>query len=51
MVIKSGNSSYGHCWVEEDGTLYYVYVMNGKSKYGPYTSLSDALTEYSKWCP
>ena len=51
MVVKSGHSSYGDCWIEEDGTTYYGYVMNGRSKYGPFSSLSDAMAEFRKWCP
>lgn len=49
-VYKEGHSSYGHCWIEGDGATFYVYVMDGRSKYGPYYSLGDAMREYSKWC-
>lgn len=51
MIYKSGHSSsYGDCWIEGDGKLYFVYVMNGRSKYGPYCSLFDAAEEFRKWC-
>ena len=49
-VVKEGNSSFGYCYIETDGsTTFYVHV--GSCKYGPYGSLSDAMREYSKWCP
>ena len=51
MVVKSGNSSYGHCWIEQENTYYYVYIMDGRSKYGPYSSFSDAVAEFNRWCP
>ena len=49
-VYKEGHSSYGHCWIEGDGATFWVYVMDGRSKYGPYSSLSDAMREFSRWC-
>ena len=49
-IYKQGNSSYGHCWIEGDGVSFWVCVMDGQSKYGPYSSLSDALQEFSRWC-
>ena len=30
--------------------MFWVYVMDGKSKYGPFSSLSDAMNEFSRWC-
>ena len=51
QIYRSGHSSsYGECWIEGDGVYFYVCVMNGQSKYGPYTSLADALEEYFKYC-
>ena len=50
MVLKSGYSSYGHCWIEQEGAYYFVYVMDGRSKYGPYSSFADAAAEFSRWC-
>lgn len=50
MVYKEGHSSYGTCWIEGDGVTFWVYVMAGRSKYGPYYSLADAMTEYNRYC-
>ena len=50
MVYKEGHSSYGHCWIEGDGVNFFVYVMNGQSKYGPFSSLTSAIDEFSRWC-
>ena len=50
MVYKEGHSSYGHCWIEGDGVTFYVYVMDGRSQYGPFSSLSDAISEYNRYC-
>ncbi len=50
MIYREGHSSYGHCWIEGDGLTFWVLVMDGKSKYGPYKSLTDAECEYRKWC-
>ena len=47
---KDGHGSYGHCWIEGNGVTFWVYVMDGRSKYGPYSSLNDAMSEFSKWC-
>ena len=51
-IMRSGYSSngYGNCWIESHGTYFVVYVMNGKSKYGPYSNLEDAIREYSRYC-
>lgn len=50
MIYKEGHSSYGRCWIEGDGISFYVYTMDGKSKHGPYSSLGDAMQEYSRYC-
>ena len=50
MLYKDGHGIYGHCWIEGNGVEYYVYVCDGRSKYGPYYSLSDAYAEYAHWC-
>ncbi len=50
MVYKEGHSSYGHCWIEGDGINFWVYVMDGRSSYGPYSSLADAISEFSRYC-
>ena len=50
MIYKEGHSSYGHCWIEGNGVFFWVYVMDGRSKYGPYSSLADAEREYARWC-
>ncbi|MBO6242011.1 MAG: hypothetical protein J6O61_14495 [Butyrivibrio sp.] len=50
MIYKEGNGSYGRCWIEGDGNTFWVYVMDGRSKYGPFSSLTDAEREYSKYC-
>ena len=50
MIYKEGHSSYGHCWIEGDGVYFWVYVMDGRSKYGPYSSLADAEREFSRYC-
>ena len=47
-IIKEGRSSYGYCYIEERGIYFYVHV--GTSEYGPFSSLSDALAEYSRYC-
>ena len=48
-IIKEGHSSYGYCWVEQDGCFYFVYVLDGRSKYGPFTTLGDALRKFSEF--
>lgn len=49
-TLRTGHSSmYGDCWVTEEGGLYYVYANNGQSKYGPYSSLDDAMAEFERW--
>ena len=50
MIYKEGNSSYGRCWIEGDGVTFYVVIMNGASRKGPYSSLTDAMREFSHWC-
>ena len=50
MVYKEGYSSYGHCWIEGDGINFWVYVMDGRSSYGPYSSLADAISEFNRYC-
>lgn len=49
-VYKEGHGSYGHCWIEGDGVHFWVHVMDGRSKYGPFSSLADAMREFSKYC-
>lgn len=49
-IYKDGHGSHGHCWIEGNGVTFWVYVMDGRSKYGPYSSLNDAMSEFSKWC-
>ena len=49
-IYKEGNGMYGHCWIEGDGYSYWVCVLGGKSKYGPFSSLEDAIKEYHRWC-
>ena len=50
MVYKEGYSSYAHCWIEGDGVTFWVYVMDGRSTYGPYSSLTDAISEFNRYC-
>ena len=50
MIIKEGNSSYGYCWIESRGAFFYVFTMDGKSQSGPYTTLADAMREFSRYC-
>ncbi len=47
-VIRSGNSSYGFCYIEQTGAYFMVYI--GSSKRGPYSNFEDALNEYRRWC-
>ena len=49
-VYKNGHGSYGYCWIEGDGVSFYVYIMDGKEKRGPYSSLSDAISEFNRYC-
>lgn len=49
-IIRSGVSGYGRCWVEDHGSYFMVYIMDGKSCSGPYSSLADALAYYSRFC-
>jgi len=49
MVIKEGQGEGGRCWVELDGTEYFVYAEDGKSKFGPFATLEEAAREYAKW--
>lgn len=49
-TLKTGHSSsYGDCWVAEEGGYYFVYLMNGSSKHGPYSNLSDAMAEFDRY--
>ena len=50
MIYKEGHSSYGYCWVEGDGILFWVYIMNGSNRHGPYSSLSEAFNEFARYC-
>ena len=50
MIYKEGHGSYGTCWIEGDGVSFWVYVLDGKSKYGPFSSLADAMREYNRYC-
>ena len=50
MIYKEGHSSYGHCWIEGDGITFWVCIMNGSSKYGPFYSLSEAFNEFARYC-
>ncbi len=50
QIIREGYGSYGQCWVEQEGAYYYVVIMNGASRKGPYTHLMDALQEFSRYC-
>lgn len=49
-VYKEGKSSYGKCWIEGNGVEYWVYVMDGRSKYGPFSSLADATRKFNEFC-
>lgn len=49
-VMQEGHSSYGYCWIAQEGCYFYVYTMDGKSKSGPYTSYADALEYFSHYC-
>ena len=49
-IVREGDSSYGHCWIEGDGVSFWVFVMDGQSRYGPYSSLTAAMDEFRKWC-
>ena len=44
-VYLEGNGMYGHCWIEGNGFMFWVCVLGGKSKYGPFSSLEDAKKE------
>lgn len=48
-IYREGHSSYGHCWIEGDGVMFWVCV-DGQSKYGPYSSLTEAMEEFRHWC-
>lgn len=48
MVYKEGSGTYGYCFIEGDGVNFFVHV--GDSTYGPYSSMADAMREYSRWC-
>lgn len=50
MIYKEGHSSYGHCWIEGDGIAFWVYTMNGSSRLGPYSTLSEAYNEFARYC-
>ena len=49
-IIREGHSSYGRCWVEDHGSYFMVYIMDGASKSGPFSKLADALAFFSKYC-
>ena len=50
MVYKEGSGSYGKCWIEGDGVTFWVYTMDGRSKNGPFTSLTDAISFFGQYC-
>lgn len=50
-VIREGYSSFGRCWIEDHGSYFMVFTMNGKSQNGPYSTLSAALEYFCKFCP
>lgn len=49
-IYKEGRDIYGHCWIEGDGIWFWVCVCDGQSKYGPYSTLEDAMEEFNHWC-
>jgi len=50
VVYKEGHSSYGRCWIEGDGVTFWVYLCDGQSRRGPYSSLTDAMSEFNRYC-
>lgn len=50
MVYKEGRGSYGQCWIEGDGCTFWVYIMNGSTKHGPFSSLSEAFNDFYRYC-
>ena len=50
MIVKEGRGMYGQCWIEQVGSSYWVYVSDGRSKYGPFGSFADAVREFERWC-
>ena len=49
VAIKSGNSSYGFCWIEQSGTTFLVHI--GSTTYGPYSRFLDAEAQFRRFCP
>jgi len=50
MIIKESSGPYGYCWIEKQGLNFYVYLMNGSEKHGPYMSIAEAMKEFSIYC-
>ena len=48
MIYKEGQSSYGQCWIEGDRITFWEYTMNGSSRHGPYSTLSEAYNQLQK---
>ena len=49
-IYKEGHGSYGRCWIEGDGVTFWVFIMDGRSRRGPYSSLAAAIQEFSRYC-
>jgi hypothetical protein len=49
-IVRSGSSSYGRCWIEDHGSYFMVYVLDGQSARGPFSSLAAALECFSHYC-
>ena len=48
-IIRKGYGSYKNCWIEQRGVYYYVCILDGQSERGPYSTLKDALEEFSRY--
>ena len=49
-IVREGHSSYGKCWIEDHGSYYLVYTMDGRSQNGPFSTLADAMEFFSHYC-
>ena len=49
-IVREGHSSYGKCWIEDHGSYYMVYTMDGRSQNGPFSTLADAMEFFSHYC-
>ncbi len=48
-LLSGYGGSWGYCWIEQTSCGFTVYVLDGKSKIGPFSSYDAALAEFHKY--